>query len=409
MKTQKQWMPLISVLGATLLLVFFNNCGGLSSSSSDETPNTNNSQATTTTTVPQASCSQAQLDQLDAELTTALTNATTDTPFSLRLQTEDGRNFVYNRAGSSMTTVYESASTSKWVSATIILSFIESAENQASPQPLALDSHPQDFIGATNWPIAGSDTLFAITLRQLLSFTSGLNSEPGCQNSPTADFATCVKAIATSNAGNGEIPGAKYYYSSTHLQVAGLMAIKARDLAKGVNNSTWQSLVSDFKTKTGQFPTGTFDLPSTTNPRLAGGMHWTGNEYFDFVRATYHRQILSQSVLSGQTETLQDQQFSDQVGNAVIANSPALVGIQEDWRYGFGLWLECHSPTYNCGRVAVSNSSPGAYGAYPFLNRESKFFGILARQGSLGTFRDGYAVFAQVAPIVKKWAEKQCH
>jgi len=53
---------------------------------------------------------------------------------------------------------------------------------------------------------------------------------------------------------------------------------------------------------------------------------------------------------------------------------------------GLGNWLECPGAkgpnTYNCGS-GHRNSSAGAYGAYPFIDFDHHYFGILARQGEL--------------------------
>ena len=40
----------------------------------------------------------------------------------------------------------------------------------------------------------------------------------------------------------------------------------------------------------------------------------------------------------------------------------------------------------------------------PFIDWERHYFGILARQGKLGTFRDGDALFEVVAADAARWA-----
>jgi len=76
--------------------------------------------------------------------------------------------------------------------------------------------------------------------------------------------------------------------------------------------------------------------------------------------------------------------------------------LGEDWHYGFGLWIECAANPFDCPEVTTI-SSPGAYGAYPFMNRADDYFGIVARQGGLGTFPEGTAVYDSVAGLVEKW------
>ncbi|ULA63547.1 MAG: Beta-lactamase domain-containing protein [Nitrospira sp.] len=308
-----------------------------------------------------------------------LAQTASDTDFSFSVERQDGRRYTYTRGGSTLLTSYESASTSKLVSAVIILRLVEKGY-------LRLTDKPQQHI--TTWPITSTDPLFTMTLDQLLSFTSGLTTEPPCQDFGESSFETCVNSIATTNAGNGITPGQQFYYASTHLQVAGLMAIKARGVA------TWQDIFTEFQTQTGLFPTSTYDLPSAMNPRLAGGMHWTGEEYMAFLKALTIGSLLN--------TTSMGQLLADHTASVVIAYSPALANIGEDWHYGLGLWHECQSPTFNC-TVGMRVSSPGAYGAYPFWDRSHGYFGLIARQGALGTFPKGATIERSVRPDVEQW------
>lgn len=322
------------------------------------------------------SCSVAQLE---GAMESTLAQTSSDVDFSFSVERQDGRRYSYNRGGSTLQTSYESASTSKLVSAVVILRLVEQGY-------LSLSDRPQDRIPA--WPIGSGDTLYSMTLAQLLSFTSGLTTEPICLNAGSAIFDDCVNSIATTNAGNGITPGQQFYYASTHLQVAGLMAMRARGLA------TWQEIFTEFKTQTGLFPTATYDLPSATNPRLAGGMHWTGEEYMAFLKALKNGSLLN--------STSMGQLLADHTAGVTIAYSPALAGAGEDWHYGLGLWHECQSATFNC-TAGTRVSSLGAYGAYPFWDRSHDYFGIVARQGALGTFPNGIAIERTIRPDVEQW------
>lgn len=218
---------------------------------------------------PGPACSTVQLEaDLDALL--ALTASEVD--FSYALERADGHRYSFNRGVSTLQTSYESASTSKLVTAVIILRLVEQGY-------LNLADRPQNRLTATVWPIANTDSLYSMTLSNLLSFTSGLTDEPLCLNSGILDFESCVTNIANTNAANGITPGQEFYYASTHLQVAGLMAIKARGVAN------WQDVFTEFKTQTGLFATSTYEFPSASNPRLAGDMLWTGEDYMAFLKA----------------------------------------------------------------------------------------------------------------------------
>ena len=157
-----------------------------------------------------ATCSRRAIAR---EIKTVLAAAPTDTDFSFFIETASGRRLSYDRGASRMTTSYESASTSKWVTAVIILREVQRGS-------LSIDSRPQDLI--PGWNVTPSDPLAAITLGDLLSFTSGLVQEPACING-RADFEECVRRIADVNVGNGKVPGAEFDYGSAHLQVACLL------------------------------------------------------------------------------------------------------------------------------------------------------------------------------------------
>ena len=332
---------------------------------------------TGTPPVPGPACSTTQLEA-DMDAVLALTASEVD--FSFSLERQDGRRYNFSRGTSTLQTSYESASTSKLVSAVIILRLVEQGY-------LNLADRPQDWIGS--WPITNSDPLYNMTLAQLLSFTSGLTDEPLCLNSGISNFETCVTNIANANAGNGITPGQEFYYASTHLQVAGLMAIKARGV------TAWQDVFTEFKSQTGLFPTATYDLPSASNPRLAGGMHWSGEEYMAFLKALRDGALLNAASMS--------ELLVDHTASATMVYSPAVAGLGEDWHYGFGLWHECQSASYNC-TAGSRVSSPGAYGAYPFWDRSKGYFGIVARQGALGTFTNGVAIERAVRPKAEEWA-----
>lgn len=144
------------------------------------------------------------------------------------------------------------------------------------------------------------------------------------------------------------------------------------------------------------FANSSYNLPNTTNPRLAGGMTWTGRDYAGFLRSVYSRNLLS--------STLQSAMYSDQVGAIPVEYSPAFAGLGQQWHYGYGVWLQCASSTFNCSTIEYY-SSPGAYGAYPFLSWEHGYFGILARQGDLGTYVNGFNTFEVVKSTAEQWAQ----
>lgn len=330
--------------------------------------------------------SSCDLVSIEKEITNTLESSVTDVDFSFYIEREDGKSFSYNKGSSSLNTIYESASTSKWVSAALILWVLENTSG------LDLSDKPSDHYA---WTMSSGDPLYNTNLGQLLSFTSGLQGEASCLKLgiPSKSFDNCINdasgSIVSENEGNNYTPGTGFYYSSSHLQLAGAMAIAAGGY------TSWQNLFTAFKTSTGLFSDSSYSLPSILNPRLAGGMTWTGSDYVEFLKSLYKNELFSSS--------LRDEMFKDHVQNLSILYSPAFNGLGEQWHYGFGIWLECQSSSFNCSSIDYY-SSPGAFGAYPFMNLNKNFFGIVARQGALGTYTNGVNLYRSVKVPVEKWA-----
>ncbi|MFH1824111.1 MAG: serine hydrolase [Candidatus Firestonebacteria bacterium] len=335
------------------------------------------------------------------------TSITTVPAFTLLMERSDGRVFSYSHddtkatpvTTSSPTTPYESASTSKIVSTVIILRLVDLGT-------LALTSKACDVIkdvAVTPGPSPWTWPETTVTLQYLLSFLSGFcdDSNTGI-NLPNTDFAYCVKRIYMN--GFTASAGSQFYYSGTHLQIAGLMVVTAA-------GKPWSSIFADFQLQTGLFLNSTYNLSSTTNPRLAGGMTWTGEDYMAFLKALYWNktprgdQLLSKDMGNDLWHKL----FANQRGSATVGNSPLLSEMDEDWSYGFGNWLECQSSSYNCGQ-GHRNSSPGMYGAYPFIDFDYGYFGILARQGptDADTFPEGINLFRTIQSYATQWSQINC-
>ena len=337
-----------------------------------------------------ATCTATQLAALEAEIAAAFDAAavdqsvTMDPDATLLVAADDGRTFTHAHGASSATTVYESASTSKWVTAVVLLDLVDRGE-------LSLTTTTSDLLSF--WPAPG------VSLSSLLSFTSGFDNEDNCINRPGPDFAACVELTYQASLGDATAPGAVYQYSGSHMQIAGLMAMRA------TGATSWAAIFAAWQARTGLFPTGAYDLPSRTNPRLAGGMHWTGAEYLEFLRALRRGDLLAEPTRAAM--------LRNQRGTATLTNSPAIASWGEDWSYGFGNWLECSTATaapgsYDCGDAGERNSSAGAYGAYPVLDATHGYVAVVARQGSLGSGAEGVGLFRAVDDLVARWATRAC-
>lgn len=360
----------LSACVALLLSAFAAGCGGGSG-----------------TSAPAGVATCPAVAQLEAAMTARLSQAESEVDFSFAVERKDGRRYNYNRGASTLQKSYESASTSKLVAAVVIMRVVEQGY-------LSLEQRPQDLIEA--WPIVSSDPLYGMTLRHLLSLTAGFTQDPPCLDSATSDFEACVIEVANVNAGNGSTAGQQFIYVSADHQVAGLMAVKARG-----PGWSWEQIFTEFKTQTGLFAGSAFDVPSISNPLMGGGMHVTGADYMDFLKALKDGALLNAASMS--------ELLTDHTASVEIVFSPILQGIQgdpglgEDWHYGFGLWHECRSAVFNCV-PATRVSSPGNFGSYPFWDRSKDYTGVVARQGAPGHVTTGIAIERSVRSEVEQWA-----
>ena len=251
------------------------------------------------------------------------------------------------------------ASSSKLVAGLVLLRLVDQGF-------LTLDSTTGTVLGWTG-PQA------AITLRQLLSFTSGLEREAPCTLLAGIMLADCVRLI--SERPLVAAPGTRFDYGSTHLHVAARMA-------EVVTGATWSSLfASQLKAPLGLTSPDLvwYSAPrqalGTTNPLIAGGLRATMNEYAKFLALDFNRGVHEGNRLIG--DVLFSAQSTEPYPDAVIGTSPfANAGI--NFHYGLAAWLECPPPATNCDVL----SSPGAFGFTPWLDRNGGYYAILGMEVS---------------------------
>lgn len=251
------------------------------------------------------------------------------------------------------------ASSSKMVAGLVIFRLIDQGY-------LSLDSTTGAVLG---W----SGPQGAITLRQLLSFTSGMEREAPCTLQSGITLADCVQTIAQQPL--VAAPGTRFDYGSTHLHVAARMA-------EVVTGQTWTNLfASQLKTPLGlNAPDlGWYTFPrqavGTSNPLIAGGIRATMNEYARMLGLVYDRGSYQGNSLIG--AALFTTQASEPYPNAVIGNSP-FTSVALNFHYGLTAWLECTPPAVNCGVL----SSPGAFGFTPWVDRDGGYYAIIGMEVS---------------------------
>ena len=250
------------------------------------------------------------------------------------------------------------ASASKLVAGLTILRLVDQGK-------LSLDSTTGQVLG---W----KGPQAAITLRQLLSFTSGLKAEAVCAFLADMPLSECADRIGKSRL--VAAPGTRFDYGGAHLQVAARMA-------EVVTGQPWErvfatqlreplGLSSEF-----MFYTRPRKGTGTTNPLIAGGAHATMNEYASILELEFHRGVFKGKRLIG--DALFTAQATEPYPNAVIGSSPIQkVGLE--YRYGLASWLECPPPATDCGVL----SSPGAFGFTPWVDRPGGYYAIIGMEAS---------------------------
>lgn len=253
------------------------------------------------------------------------------------------------------------ASASKWIAGVVLLDVVARGE-------LSLTSTTSQRLGWTGQ--AGT-----ITLRHLLSFTSGMVAEAACTLNALATLESCVATIAQQPM--LAPPGTRYDYGSTHLHVAARMA----EVATG---RTWQQLVRERLTDPLGLPTDVrfYTYPNQAlglaNPLVAGGMRASAHDYAKLLGLIYHKGRLGNVTIA--TPALFDEQTREPYPGVVIGASPAQ-SMGWTFRYGLAAWLQCATPAAGCAVL----SSPGAFGFTPWINRSAGYYAIIAMEEVIGS------------------------
>lgn len=228
---------------------------------------------------------------------------------------------------------------------------------------LTLDSTTAAVLG---WPGPPGE----VTLRHLLSFTSGLAPSPECISAPATTLAACVDQIGT--AGLVVPPGTRFEYDSAHLHVAAHMA-------EVVTGERWNDIVRRQVVEPLGLGSGvkfyTWPRQSTgeANPFIAGGLRASMDDYARLLSVVFH-----QGTWQGQrllAAGLFEAQAREPYPDVVIGHSP-YTALAYGYRYGLTAWLECDTPAAGCAVI----SSPGGLGWTPWVDRDGGYYAVLAME-----------------------------
>ncbi|HEY4055303.1 MAG TPA: serine hydrolase [Kofleriaceae bacterium] len=263
------------------------------------------------------------------------------------------------------------ASASKLVSGLVLLNLVEEGE-------LSLDSTTGDVLGWTG-PKGN------ITLRHLMSFTSGLRANPACVTQPGITLEDCVNQIGDSTL--SAAPGQQFDYGPAHLHVAGRMA-------EVVTGSSWETLFRDTLADPLGLPDSVqyFTVPKeqlgTTNPRVAAGLRASMDDYAPLLALAFHEGTLGDVTVA--SPELFEEQAREPFPSVEIANSPMADAGFPEFRYGLASWLECDTPAEGCAVL----SSPGAFGFTPWYDRDTGYYAIIGAEIDADPAAEGVVQFS---------------
>jgi serine-type D-Ala-D-Ala carboxypeptidase/endopeptidase len=259
---------------------------------------------------------------------------------------------IYERYFGSFTpdTVVPIASGSKLLTAAVIMTLVDEGS-------LGLD----DPIGRYLPDFTGDKA--QITVRQLLSHTSGLPGECACLGDDSMTLADCVHEISQLDL--IAPPGQVFYYGGVSLQVAGRVA-------EVVSGKSWAELFAGCLQRSLGMTATTYG--QTPNPILAGGVRSTLREYSRFLTMLLDGgSYAGQRILS--PATVREMQ-RDQTGDATI-----LLSLYGDGRrYGLGMWID----TTDDHEGTVQVSCQGDTGFSPWIDLQRDVCGVLLVDDYLG-------------------------
>lgn len=290
---------------------------------------------------------------------------------------ESGRLFLYEGGNFTMTTKIPIGSTSKWPSAMMFAGLVADGSVKSLDDPVSKYLHW--------WTTNPWDRRSTVTLRMLLSFTSGfgdghpgeeantraarqwrgahntskapknlesrLAAEDALKCNSTGDVTECAQSIYTNVKLIGT-PGKVYSYNSNHLQIAAAVSVAATGL--GIQDVIRKYLLIPYGMS------DSFYLGSC--PDFGGDLITTGDDYEKFMTGLLGYRTLPKAVIDA----------SEADNTPFMSDMYTLYG-----NYGFGHFLFCFDSvagmTAKCREDKI-HADPGAFGFIPLIDRKNNYY-----------------------------------
>ncbi len=253
------------------------------------------------------------------------------------------------------------ASASKWVAAALLMILVDDGL-------LDLDAPASRYAPYLTGDKSG------ITLRQMFSHTSGMNSGHAVEANPLWSLQSFARELADLPLESD--PGTTLSYGGVSMQIAGAI----------MEDAAGQSFQSLFLERLAE-PLGmenayfchplecTTDTPeAVTNPLIGGGLKISAADYGNFLRMIADggmhdgRRILSEEAIAELSKVV-----------TVGLNRGAMPGVSKsDWQYALGQW--CNKGEGEKCRIL---QSAGAFGAYPWIDKERGITGVFMTESLL--------------------------
>jgi CubicO group peptidase (beta-lactamase class C family) len=274
------------------------------------------------------------------------------------------------------------ASATKWTTAAVLLRLC------GEPRyGLSLGSRPAELL-----PGWGVDDIRKsnITLRMLLSHTSGLPGVIPAVNDKSLSLLDCAMQIGRSSLSFE--PGGGFFYGECGMQVAGAMA-------EAVSGLGWHELFAQQIAQPLSLPAMSFAgalgvLPR--NPHLGAGLHCTAQDYSLFLQALWDSWSGHGGRAAFIRRELLAEMFADQTAQAArpFAYTPyILLPLHSSLGYGLGCWREAEAQDGTL-RIAGSTGKPGTH---PWIDFAAGICGALWFQSDFIATNDVYERVRSIA------------
>lgn len=266
-----------------------------------------------------------------------------DAKFAFQVGDSTGLKFSWVSKDFTLQTPMLGASLSKWPAAVMITGLVADGT-------MSFDDRANKYLDW--WSKNESDPRSQVTLRSLLSFTSGFTSDAyvSCNGS----FLECAEQLYHASK-HYTYPGKTWAYLGCHLQFAGSMAeaasgIPIQDLFKKYLYDPYNMTATSWAPK--------------KNPEMATGITTTGDDFQNMLARLNTYSVLPQNVTA---------QMEVDYSKAPVSPSG------DGWfgHYGMGHWWEClgygsvneRAPLPSVCTASHIQAGPGYYGYYPLVDR----------------------------------------